>query len=55
MNAAAPADPGLRIGGKFDDAGKLKGVKPCNRVYGCTALPNSGGAVQQLLRLAFKV
>lgn len=55
MDAAVPADPSLRIGGKFDDAGELKGVKSCNRVYGCTALLNSGGAVQQLLRLAFKV
>jgi hypothetical protein len=33
----------------------LKRGKPCNRIYGCTALLNSGGALQQLLGFAFKV
>ncbi len=49
------ADPGLRIGGKFGDTGHMKAAEPCNRKSGCTALPMSGGALQQVLGLALYV
>ena len=50
--------PPIRIygsAGKSQNVETLKGVKPCNRIDGCTALLNSGGALQQLLGLAFEV